>query len=454
MTTVVGVPHQAPATTVEETTTGRSNRSTGRVGGTPAYLVCFLAFILANMFSGNSGRLGFPIGPDRLLFLAGAVLLLLDSRPRALVRLRWRGIHTAMLAFVVVAAFSTWASGSYRNGYALYGLLDVVVIPFVLFAIAPAVFADSHSRDLLLKVLTVVALYLGFTAVFEVVGPQSLVWPRYVIDPSIGIQFGRARGPFVESEANGMTMAMAAIASGSGVSRFRGAWRPACVLACAMAAVGVLLSLTRSVWIGFAVAAIATFVFARPLRRFLVPLLVLGTLAVVALLAVVPGLSESASGRADAQGPVWDRLNTNAAAVRIIEQEPLTGIGWLNFIPHSPEWVRQAPDYPITAINIEIHNVFLSRAAEVGLVGAGLYVLCLLGGPVGAVVRRAPAGDLGAWRVVVLGVLIIWLSPAMASPLTYPLPNALLWLVAGLGSVGHIARITPERPPGPVRHLA
>ena len=424
----------------------RSGRPAVQIADTPAYLVCFLAWVPADMLSGNSGQLGFPISPDRLLLAAGVVLLALDPRPWRAVHIRWRGVHLALALMLVFAAVSAVASGSVTENNAVFAWLDRLFVPFLFFTLAPIVFATTHSRDLLLKIFTVMALYLGLTAVFQIIGPNALVFPRYILDPDVGIQFNRARGPFVESEANGLVMAMTGFGAAVGVTRFRGTWRSVAGLASVAAGVGILLSLTRSVWIGTVLGALLAFAAVPRLRRWLLPAAGAAALAVYALTTFVPGLSEKVSGRADAQGPLYDRLNTNAAALRIVEAHPLTGVGWLRFIDVVPQWVRQAPDYPITAINLEVHNVFLSRAAELGLVGAGVFVLCVLLGPVAAVLRRAPAGDLTGWRVVALGTFCAWVVAANSSPLSYPLPNALLWLVAGIASAGWTSRVTGRSP--------
>ena len=413
-----------------------------RIADTPAYLVCFLAWVPADMLSGNSGQLGFPISPDRLLLAAGVVLLALDARPWGAVRVRWRGVHLALALLLAFAAVSAVAVGTATESYPQFAWLDRLFIPFLFFTLAPVVFATSHSRDLLLKVFTAMALYLGLTAVFEIIGPNALVFPRYIMNPEVGIQFGRARGPLVESEADGLVIVMTAFGAALGVTRFRGVWRSVAGLATVAAAVGVLLTLTRSVWIGAVLGAFLAFLAVPRLRRWLLPAAGAVTVVTYAVVTFVPGLDEKVFGRADAQGPVYDRLNTNAAALRIVEAHPLTGVGWLRFIDVVPQWVRQAPDYPITAINLEVHNVFLGRAAELGLVGAGLFVVCVLLGPVASVLRRAPIGDLTGWRVVALGAFCAWVVAANSSPLSYPLPNALVWLVAGIASAGWTSSVT------------
>jgi len=52
--------------------------------------------------------------------------------------------------------------------------------------------------------------YLSLTGVFEHFNCTSgLVWPDYIMDEQLGTQFGRSRGPFMESVAMGRVLTMA-----------------------------------------------------------------------------------------------------------------------------------------------------------------------------------------------------------------------------------------------------
>ncbi len=63
---------------------------------------------------------------------------------------------------------------------------------------------------------------------------------------------------------------------------------------------------------------------------------------------------------------MWDRQNTDLAALRIMKEKPIFYIGWDNFLNVAPNYMLQQPNYPITGLGIEIHNVFLSHAADPG----------------------------------------------------------------------------------------
>jgi putative inorganic carbon (HCO3(-)) transporter len=398
----------------------------------PAYVLLFLGGLVLSMFSGNSKLLGLPVAPDRVFFGLSLVLLALQRPLSSVVRGRER-LSVLMAATVAWVIASALAAGTLLTNYGLFALLDRIVLPFVFFLLAGVVFSDARSRNLLLRVLVLVGLYLGFTAFFEMVGPHALVFPGYILDPNAGILFGRARGPFLASDADGLVMVACVAAGVLGWSRWRGAWRWTAAVTSVVCLLGALLTLTRSIWLGGALGLVLAGLAAPRLRRWLPLVLVTLAAGVVVALATLPGLHEDATARAGTSRSLQDRANTNAAALRVVKERPLTGVGWMRFIDVSQDYVRQSDDFPLTNIHIEVHNVVLGRAAELGLPGAALWVLCLFAGPVAAAVRPLSGPpDVEGWRLVLLAALTCWIVAIMVSPVPYPLPNDLVWLLGGL----------------------
>ncbi len=412
----------------------------------PAYVLCFVGAVFCNMFSGNSKLLGFPIGPDRLLFGTGLALLLLDRAAWGQVRLLLRPVHVFAIAILALATWSAYEHGTLGTSLGFYALLDRLAVPFLTFALSPVIFSTPARRDLLLRCLVVIGLYLGATAIFEMIGPRSLVFPRFILDPNVGIQFGRARGPFTESEADGLAMAQCGFAAAFAATRLPGWWKALSRIAVGLCALGALLTLTRSVWVGTTLGVLLVCVLTRGLRKYLLPIVAVTALVVTLALATVPGLRDKAFSRATTQRSVYDRQNTDAAALRVIERHPLTGVGWLRFIDVNQDYVRQARGYPITNIKIEVHNVPLSRAAELGIPGGALWLLSVLAGPCLVFLRRTPMGDLAGWRVASIGGTGAWLVVIMLSPTPYPLPNLLVWLESGIALIPYLT--APVSPPG------
>jgi putative inorganic carbon (hco3(-)) transporter len=393
----------------------------------------------AEMFSGNWDYLGVPLGLDRLLLAAGlAMLVLYGVRAVSERKLHFRGIHVVLLilaTYGVMSALSVNTLFQQRGGFALLDRFGLV--PFLMFCLAPLVFGSARQRNVLLVVLVGVGLYLGITAMGEGLGINSLVYPKYILDPNVGLQFGRARGPFAESVANGLTMYMCAVASAIGIFLWKSkVARFICGIVILLCAAGVVFTLTRAVWLGAGFGTLAGMLAVKRARPWVIPALVVGALAVLAMLQFVPGLQTKASSRVEDKIAIWDRYNTNHAAVRMVEARPLFGFGWQTFQNKGAIYQRQAGTYPLTSADNEVHNVFLSHAAELGLVGALIWLCAFVGAVGGAIIRRGPP-ELVPWRVGLLAITTAFLIIANFGPLSYPMPNLLLWTWAGIVAADH-----------------
>jgi len=193
---------------------------------------------------------------------------------------------------------------------------------------------------------------------------------------------------------------------------------------------GVVFSLTRADWLAAAISVVVTLVASRELRRFVVPVILSCVLLVAGALAVVPNLSQKVRVREQTQSPVWDRLNSDAAAIRMVEAKPLLGFGWDSFADKSPPYYRISATYPLTSVGV-LHNVFLSNAAELGLVGTLLWLVAL-GVAIGAPIVRPPPPGMRAWRTGLLAIALMWIVVANFAPLANVFPNLLLWTWAGV----------------------
>jgi O-antigen ligase len=380
--------------------------------------------------SGHYGSLGSPVGLDRVVVVAGIGAVLWRERPSGLPRLRVRRTDLLLLAIAVYATASAVFAGTLRSNDPFFALLDYLgVIPFLLFWTAPAAFGTPRERQILLTALVVLGLYLGLTALFETTGTTALVWPRYINDPSVGLHWGRARGPFAEAAENGLALFMCGTAAAVRLAgRPRRRWVPA--LALVLCAAGVVFCLTRQVWLAAVAAIVVTMLARAELRRWLVPAALAGALGVAAVFVVVPGFTHRAQSRLDDERPVWDRLNSNAATLRMIGTRPLQGFGWGSFPARSPAFYRLAADRPLTTVG-RPHNVFLANGAELG-VPATLAWLAALAIVVGGGVRRRGPPDLDRWRTGLIAVAVAWLVVANFTPMGYAFCHSVLWLWAGL----------------------
>ena len=123
--------------------------------------------------------------------------------------------------------------------------------------------------------------------------------------------------------------------------------------------------------------------------------------------------------------------------------------------------MRQQPDYPITGIGLEVHNVFLSHAAELGLPGLLLWLLAFGGALWHAFYpfpwsrgrrrpgsSRAPPEDWrwrDPWRMGGVAIVLCFLVIANLAPFSEALPNTLLWTWLGVLAMPYTSRLPCAR---------
>ncbi|HET9059733.1 MAG TPA: O-antigen ligase family protein [Acidimicrobiales bacterium] len=429
------------------------------------------------LFSGSWAYMGIPVPIDRAVLLLGLAILVLKG-PRFVSerQIVLRPLHIVILAAVAWAAASAIIAGTMFTKLGFYAFLDRFgLVPFALFCLAPFVFGSARQRNVFLGLMVAMGLYLSFTALLEGAHLYRLVVPSYIGDQNVGIQWGRARGPMLETTGNGFCIFVGAVGAATALRTWHdGRARALCYLTILLAFPAEFLTLTRGVWIGAFVGTVGALLLVKRTRRWVFPSLGVAGLAVVLALAVSPTLNHEAVQSADRQSSVWDRQNTDLAALTIVAEHPLTGIGWEKFITESPNFMVQQPGYPITGLNLEVHNVFLSHAAELGIPGLLLWSLGLAGAarrgllpgkirwrrprrssrsgilPQAAATPRPVAPQPGTletmpewwvvWRPAGLAIFLCFGVIASLAPFSEPLPNGLLWTWLGILAVPYTSR--------------
>lgn len=386
-----------------------------------------------SIFSGNWSYLHVPGPVDRVVIVTGILTTIVRSLavPDA-PRLQLRRVHWVMALLILYAVGSAAWTNTLTQHEAGFELLDRLgLVPFLLYLVAPVAFATERQRTILLGTLALVGAYLGATAFFEMIGPHSLVFPSFIGNPALGIHDGRARGPFLEAGADGLAMFGCAVAAIMLLDRPRQTWLRWAVAAIAgLSLLGLVLTLTRQVWAGAFAGAVLASLMSPALRRRL-PLALVATAVIVGgAVIAIPGLHAKLDARAVSQKPVWDRLNSDHAALRMFESRPLLGFGWGTFPRYSPHYYHVAKTYPLSAVG-EVHNVVLSNAAELGVVGLGLWLLALLAAMIAPLCRRGPP-ELEPWRLGAIAIAVAWFVQANFAPLAYAFDNYLPWLFAGI----------------------
>ena len=200
-----------------------------------------------------------------------------------------------------------------------------------------------------------------------------------------------------------------------------------------LAPVGLLLTVTRSIWIAGVAATALAMITTPGLRRFIVPVAVAGAAAVLIAFAVLPGIAKEANDREGDKSSVWERQNTNAAGLRMIESRPILGYGWDRADDRLEPYFRLDPTIPLTGARAGIHNVYLQYGVGLGLAGLALW---LLGGALairGAFTGRTPP-ELRPWAVGLKALVVAWMLVGLSTPASYVFSTVVLWTWAGVAN--------------------
>ncbi|HVM93793.1 MAG TPA: O-antigen ligase family protein [Terriglobales bacterium] len=239
------------------------------------------------------------------------------------------------------------------------------VVPLVLFHIAILVFRGPRQRHHF-EIFVVLSLaYLIFVAIAFLAGSPSLIYPRFILDESLGFHADRARGPFLQAVANGVSLNILGILLLVFSQKKKIVW-----LLWLALPVAILATLTRAVWIAFAVSGLVLGFRTIKRRAFAAAGLVLvaGLVAGIALRTSDHSFHDMLSDRTSERGPVDARMAVYDAGWAMFQERPFTG--WPAGRMYS-ELARRMVGYHLRIYYV--HNTYLALLVEFGLPGLALY---------------------------------------------------------------------------------
>lgn len=262
--------------------------------------------------------------------------------------------------------------------------LFYMAIPLSMYFVARTLQPETAELGRWISILVTLGLYLAVTAVFEMKGWRALVFPRFINDPEVWEFFGRGRGPLLNPAGNGVLMTVALAAC---VDRFFRGDRLGKVgygLASAILLIGCYATLTRSVWLGAAVAAglVAWIHVPRWVRVLgLAGLLVLGGAMAMGLKEQVMSLKRDKNlSAAEAAKSVELRPLLAIVAYEMFLDRPIAGHGYGHYFETSePYHAIRRHGLPLENVRPYMqHNVFLSLLVDLGLIGLLCHGLFLI----------------------------------------------------------------------------
>jgi O-antigen ligase len=232
-----------------------------------------------------------------------------------------------------------------------------------------------------LGLLILFGVYLSATAIFEVTKQWSLVFPQFIADPTLGIHFGRARGPMLQSVRLGMCLnfVLAALWIFPLWLNYRKKWAWILVLSLTpLLLLAILLTYTRSIWMG--TGAIVIILMLTLLEGKSRMLAVGGLTVATAMAGLIIGPNLVAFKREYTEAETLESTRMRGAfayvSYKMFLDKPITGFGFNQFQVHNRPYL----DDRTTNIRLESirgyvhHNSYLSLLVDLGMIGGVLFM--------------------------------------------------------------------------------
>ena len=380
---------------------------------------------------------------DRIAFLllAFAVLMrcLVLRRPLVIIP----SVTWPMVGMLCLVLFSALSQPFDSQTWSL--LAAKFIVPFALFHLSLLVFDNPQALRRFEVFSLVVLAYLCFTAVAFLVGAKALIFPRFILDESLGIHADRARGPFLQAVPNGVSLTILGLIALDSFRRaqLRGLWAVLLLVALPLA---ILATMTRAVWLSFAVATFLLLFHtsSKRLRRAGLWLVVAGSTGLLVALSFAD-MQTSLQDRAEERGPVEIRWGVYKAGWQMFLERPLSGWG-TNQMPS--ELANRMTDYHLQAF--WVHNTYLEILVEHGIVGIIFYGL-IVGGLFRLGMKRPrikyPEGSFPdtEFREIWPIILGVYVFNATFVVMNYQFVNGLLFTLAGMLAAQNRTRPQPRK---------
>jgi O-antigen ligase len=295
-------------------------------------------------------------------------------------------VDVVLLTFLALLTASTLlttrsATPSRLGGPPTWHLMVGYLFPAVLYFVARQSPLTEKRLRFVYAFLALLGVYLSVTAIAEMTHQWWLVFPTYIADPKIGLHFGRARGPMVQSVSLGLYLGICTVAAVAWLQCQRRGVKSMIVLAIPLGLIAAALTLTRSVWMGTALAMLicAALVLSGWRRKAVL----FGSLAVVAVMVTLNAdrlTSFEREGTAeDTRSSAASRASFAYVSWKMFQDHPILGFGFGEF----PEAKLPYLSDRNTSLNLELirplihHNTYLNVLVELGLVGFILFVTLL-----------------------------------------------------------------------------
>ena len=382
---------------------------------------------------------------DRLLFIFLLVVFIGEILVRKRKIFSFTKVEYSMFFFCLFVAFSMiWTDSMVKEGsrLAIGNLLTGYVIPFSMFFIAQNVYDSHEKRRGFLKFVILVGIYLSFTAIFEHLNIDKLVFPKYILDEEFGIHFGRARGPFCQAAVNGTALGFAFSALFYFLFNLeRGKiWKIYSMILLVVSPLALFFTYTRAVWLGAMVsfAIICIFIFKQNQKTFVI----IAVIFCVLILIIAPHFLDYdtlsfANERMYQEEPINDRLSLYVVYLNMFMSNPIFGVGFMKFKDNAPEYFSNVPGVPFNYTGLSQHDTFSGILAEMGGLGM-IFILIIYISILLSSVRlykklKLSEHELKSMIVIFWGFMAVYLVNAFCIEMRYfEFVNSIFFIFAGI----------------------
>ena len=386
----------------------------------------------------------FDISIERVLFFI-IILFLIAGLFRGKVR-----FHKDMSFEIVMGVFaSVCILSMMRVGFLAvtkefispwYVFITGYFFPFIVFIFAKNYITNEKEITFVLHALFYFGLYLSITAFFEHFQLTQFVFPRFILNPEIGVNVERARGPFLNAGFNGFGILVGLISGLHLIQEKTGFTKRFYQAALLLFFPAVFFTLTRMVYIGL---FITLFIFLRYYKTSYPKWkLIALPLTLVLIVGIVNSPRLLSSDRRKGGVLQVTEVDIRMALLRksfyMFSEHPFMGIGLAQFVPSAGRTYKG----PIAFVEEESeaqlqHNHLLGIATELGIPGLLVYLTLII-----LVMRRLRqlAGKLpntgitgSNLRIVIFAIWCVFLEISLfLEPSNSLFLNAVPFLFAGI----------------------
>jgi O-antigen ligase len=225
------------------------------------------------------------------------------------------------------------------------------------------------------KLFTYIGIYISINGIFEHYRIDALVWPDYIMNDQIGIQWERLRGPFISSVVCGTILVLSFINMSILYTTINSNKKLIMLFLMGITIICVYFTYTRSIWVAQFVIMVFFILtrndFKKPISILLIVLFIGAMIGVGNKLSLFKG----ATLFSQRQNTIEYRMVNYQTAYKMFKDKPMFGIGYGNFLNNWDLYLDNNNYASVEDLKDGNHNYILGLLAETGIITVLLYLL-------------------------------------------------------------------------------